>query len=86
MGEYLKDATNKDFMGFCAQRETVLKFLPMPVPYFFSVSENLFYLQAALYTHNKNGSGVIHSNSCSKEKLQGTLEVSSGRTTYLSPF
>lgn len=70
VGEYLKDATNKDFMGFRAQGETVLKFLPVPVPYFQVSDENLFYLHAALYTHNKNCSGIIRINSCSKGKCK----------------
>lgn len=68
------------------EKQHFLKFLPVPVPYFQSQTENLFYFHAALYTDKKNCRGIIQIYSCSEWKLQETPEVNSSRIIYVSPY
>lgn len=68
-------------------KETVLPYVPNSASAILSKSdENLVYLHAALYTHNKNCHGITHIHSSSEGKLQETPKVSSSRITYLSSF
>lgn len=68
-------------------KETVLPYVPNSASAILSKSdENLVYLHAALYTHNKNCHGITQIHSSSEGKLQETPKVSSSRITYLSSF